>query len=280
MAVRGRWSTLLRMPEEIELLAASAVAAPLLNKLLGPTADYLGGGMKAIAEKAAGNVNAVLNKSLRRLGDGVDDPGGVPPKVLKSVWDEAQLAEDELTQDYLAGVLASSRSENGRDDRAAAHARLVGDLSTYALRTHYLLYAGAQRLYVGRDEDEARLGRFSLGWLFVDFDQYRAGMAFSERERAEFYPILNDTMHTLLGRGLVEDFSFGDSEHLRTRVAAEFPADGGLVFMLSQFGVLLLAVACGIRSDVAEAWVGSPTAFAMEAGPAVPAVVQVSRLPG
>jgi hypothetical protein len=73
------------MPEEIELLAAGAVVAPLLNKMLGPTADYVGNGAKSLVEKSINNVNAVFNKSVRRLGDEMDEPGEVPPKVLKSV---------------------------------------------------------------------------------------------------------------------------------------------------------------------------------------------------
>jgi hypothetical protein len=135
-------------------------------------------------------------------------------------------------------------------------------------------------LYRGTDRTDVLTGQFSHGFLFVDFDQYEAGMAFSADEMERFAPILTDTLHTLDRRGLISKFASGGPEYLRTYVAGRaFPERGGIIFNLTQFGVLFLVAACGVSGDVGDAWVGEPSAFAMEAGPAIPTIVSAHDLP-
>ena len=52
--------------------------------------------------------------------------------------------EDQVAVEYFGGVLASSRTVEGRDDRGVAWIELIGALSTHALRTHYALYMAAR----------------------------------------------------------------------------------------------------------------------------------------
>jgi hypothetical protein len=171
-------------PDTALTVLGAGVGIPVLNKLLGPAADRIGAGGWTLADTSVECVKRVFEKATRRAGPRLDDGGGVPPKVLKEVMEEAAVAEDELTQDYLAGVLASARSENGRDDRAAAHARLVGDLSAYAPRTHYLMYASAQHCSVESDADDFRTDAFSRKVFVVGGDEHIAGMSFSAGELA------------------------------------------------------------------------------------------------
>jgi hypothetical protein len=56
------------------------------------------------------------------------------------VLDEGSFSSDTLAVDYFGGILASSRTEDGRDDRGARIAKIVDGLSTYQLRSHYLLF--------------------------------------------------------------------------------------------------------------------------------------------
>ncbi len=55
------------MPEPITTVGLGAIAAYLgkdgLEKLLGPTADYLGGGLKDFTEKRMHNIGQNLQKS-------------------------------------------------------------------------------------------------------------------------------------------------------------------------------------------------------------------------
>src|SRR4051794_30772500 len=115
----------------LELLGPSL----LVPKLLGPTADYVGEGVRTWTERRVENVQRVFEKAGRKISpEELERPGRVPPRVLKGVLEEGSFWDDELAAEYLGGVLASSRTEASRDDRAASLISLVGRLSTYALR--------------------------------------------------------------------------------------------------------------------------------------------------
>ncbi len=101
------------MPEPITVIGASAVAAYLgkdgLNKLLGPTADYLGQEVRGFVEKCNINLDSVFRRALRKLGHRAELPGQVSPRVLKRVITDAPFCDDPVVQEYFAGMLASAR---------------------------------------------------------------------------------------------------------------------------------------------------------------------------
>jgi len=93
----------------------------ILTKLLGQTADYIGGEIKNLVEKCNVNIGDIFIKAYRKLGTRVEEPGTVNPRVLKSVFDEGRFCEDDLVKEYFAGVLASSRTSDGKDDRGVTN---------------------------------------------------------------------------------------------------------------------------------------------------------------
>ena len=125
-------------------LAALGIALggkDLVVKLLGPTAEYLGNGMKGFAERRVENVGKIFSNASKKLGSKLEDTGGVPPKVLKGIVEDGSFADDFLAVDYFGGVLASSRTGISRDDRGAYFNSLISRLSTYQLRAHYMFGA-------------------------------------------------------------------------------------------------------------------------------------------
>lgn len=222
-------------------------------KMLGPTAEYIGGGVQDWTERRVQNVQRVLGKAQRKLLPGeVDEPGGVPPRVLKGVLEEAQFADDELVAEYLGGVLASSRSENGRDDRAATYSALIGRLSTYQLRLHYALYESARRALAGepiklsisheRERDTK---------VFWPFDAIAASMAFSTKELQESPEIIKHSLHGFRREELIADtWAMGPPQLLRQHAepgGLAFPSTG-LVVSLSPMGIGLFVIAHGKKT--------------------------------
>lgn len=120
----------------------------LLNKLLGPTADYIGGEIKNLVEKCNINLNDIFSKAYRKLGKKVDEEGVVPPRVLKEVFDDGKFCEDDLAKEYFAGVLASSRTKDGSDDRGVTFGKLIAGLSSHQIRTHYLFYSSVRKKFL------------------------------------------------------------------------------------------------------------------------------------
>lgn len=118
-----------------------------MKKVLGPTADYFGEEIKMFAEKRVNNIKKIFSSAERKLGSKVNDIGKVPPKVLRGILNEGSFSEDELCVEYFGGLLASSRSEISRDDRAAYYISLLGHLSSYQIRTHYIFYSVLKELF-------------------------------------------------------------------------------------------------------------------------------------
>ena len=63
-------------------MSAGAVAAAYLSKdgvakLLGPTAEYLGGELKSLVEKSQRNVGAIFKSAATKAGDQLGKPGEV-----------------------------------------------------------------------------------------------------------------------------------------------------------------------------------------------------------
>lgn len=122
----------------------------LLNRFLGPTADYVGGEIKGLIEKCNINLSRVFGHAVKKLGPKINEPGAVNPRVLRQVWKEGAFIEDELAAEYFGGLLASARSPDGRDDRVLSLLSTVRDLSVYDLRLHHLVYVAVRSAGIGQ----------------------------------------------------------------------------------------------------------------------------------
>lgn len=261
-------------------LGTAQVSKEMLGKMLGPTAEYIGDGVRSWTERRVANAQRVFSTASNRLGPALDQPGTVPPRVLKAILEEAQFADDALTAEYLGGVLASSRTEMGRDDRAAIMGRLISDMSTYALRSHYIFYAAARRHEIGLDPRRWKTGTGAEEKrLFIATNQYVRAMEFSEAEGKNFVAIFSDAMLNLERHGLVTHWSTGTPEHLRRSVLTKDFQDHGIVFQITQAGIALYCAAHGIQTDPFEAFMSTDVRLEMPGGPEVPDGTPVDRLP-
>lgn len=116
----------------------------VLVKILGPTADYVGGEVKNFVQKCNVNLDNIFVRAQKKLGSRIDEPGAVSPRVLKHVLDEGRFCEDSIVADYYGGVLASSKSEVNRDDMRCGHSR--DDKVTFGLPASPSLFILLDRL--------------------------------------------------------------------------------------------------------------------------------------
>lgn len=241
---------------EPESLAIIGTSAPLALKLLGPTADYLGNELQHWTSRRVANVQRIFSHAEKRLGaEAIEGPGEVSPRVLKEILSEGSYWDDELGAEYFGGILASSRTEDSRDDRGAALAALVSRLSTYQLRCHYLFYLHARRLLAGQsinlslDQEREDHGRIYLSW-----DAWLVGMDLDDHDFDRWIGILEHCVLGLIREGLVErTYSCGEQDHLERVETRLFP-DGGIVFTLSMLGVELFTAAHGVDQLPGEAF--------------------------
>lgn len=198
----------------LTILGSAIGGAKLVEKVLGPTADYVGIGLRHWTEKRVQNAGRIFEKAAEKLGDKIDEPGSVPPRVLKEVLDEGSYCDDELTAEYFGGVLASSRSGTSRDDRAASYLKLTSELSAYQIRFHYVSYAAWRMLFVGSDLRPTFGEDLDKMWLFLPSSFLSVAMDFTDDEPAG--DILMHCTSGLKRHDLIDHAHWGDSEHVNT----------------------------------------------------------------
>jgi hypothetical protein len=251
--------------------AEAAAAYQAAKRVLGPTADYLGESLKAWTERRVHNVRRIFEKAEERMSDEQKENGAVPPRVLSGILDDGSFCDDELTASYFGGVLASSKSEVERDDRGATLTSLIGRLSTYQVRTHYLIYAHARSRL-------ARQPSFNLGMdterqanarVFLPLQAWLVGMALTHGEAAMMSDIVNDCIQGLLRESLIEvPFGFFAAEAVE-RVGFPDQNEPGIATQLSALGVQLFAWAHGHNREVFARFLDPNTGFTVSHAPAL-----------
>lgn len=230
--------------------------------MLGPTADYVGDELQQWTEQRVENLRRIFEAAEHKLGDeGLEQPGQVPPRVLKEILAEGSYCDDHLGAEYFGGVLASSRTEMPRDDRSAALAALIGRLSAYQLRTHYVLYEHARRLLsassvnIGLDAIRREQAR-----IFMPYYVWEAGMALDAIEQGQAGQILQHALFGLMREDLLEEqYTSAKQETLEGTYGRIFPS-GGLVYTISMHGVELFTKAHGVSGKFIETPFVSPDA--------------------
>lgn len=220
--------------------ADEAVKSGLLNRVLGPAADELGEAFKRYTAYRTRNVGRVVEKAAKKSNPGSDDYH-VHPRVAHRLLDEGSYCDDELMADDLGGMLAGSRTPNGRDDRAVAWSELVTSLSAVQIKAHYLLYSAWTRLLHGRHNLNLGIstGR-SMSTLQVDLVEFAGAIIDGSELRPDV--ALSHAIPGLTRVGLLgEEYGFGAS----SEIAAGSRFDPVLQVQPSVAGIELFGWAMG-----------------------------------
>ncbi len=217
-------------------------SAKIVGKILGPTAEYIGEGIKSWTEKRINNVKNIFAIAQKKLGSKIEEDGTVPPKVLKGILDEGSFCDDHISAEYFGGVLASSRSGVSRDDRGAVLISLLSRLSTYQIRTHYIFYHFIKKTFDGTNIDpNTSEGRDKLE-LFIPQNIYETAMEFEQEENINVL-----SSHIIFGlqkESLIGDiFGYGPKEHIK-KWFKNAPTKG-IIFQPSVLGIELFLWAYG-----------------------------------
>ena len=137
------------MGTRLTVLGSAIASKDMIFKLLGPTADYIGNEVKNWTEKRIQNVASIFKNAEKKVD--LDRPGQVPPKVIKEILDDGSFADNDILIEYYGGVLASSRTEERTDDRGATFLKMLGQLSTYQIKMHYISYQLIRNQFIGRN---------------------------------------------------------------------------------------------------------------------------------
>lgn len=188
--------------------AAKAIgdeSGKLLARVLGPSADVIGEWLRGKTDFRLNNTARIVRKADEK--GAADRSGEVPPRVAHQILSDGSFCDDELMAEYLGGVLAASKTSDGRDDRGVTWSEIVNGMSALEVRAHFLLYRAWDEVLSGQDLD-----------LWAKSDRRKARLFVDE---LEFAPILtgdsevdpSDALaHALNGlsrRGLIEVPAWG-----------------------------------------------------------------------
>lgn len=219
----------------------------ILVKMLGPSADYVGGELKNLVQKCNVNLDAIFIRAKKKLGPRIDVPGIVNPRVLKHILDEGRFCEDSIVADYYGGVLASSKSDVDRDDRGVAILASIKALSVYQLRLHYLFYSVVYNIYNGKGRE---LGVDSdLMSVYIPASVYEKVMDFAQLEIAGV--IRSHSVEGLARLGLISaKYHYGSKEHLDKLLPGA--PEGGLIMNPSVYGAEVFLWGQGVKGAAGQ----------------------------
>ena len=114
----------------------------LLKKLLSPVASEIGFDFKQLYVLAR---DKLLKATFRKIDD-IED-GKVPnPRVTHDVLWHGSTTVDEVCAEYFGGILASSRTDDGKDDSCISFVNVIKSLSASQLRLHYVIYHALNKI--------------------------------------------------------------------------------------------------------------------------------------
>lgn len=217
----------------------------ILNKILGPTADYIGDEAKGLVEKCNINLSNVFNRAKEKLGPRLDDDGAVSPRVLRHVFEDGRFADEAIVVEYYGGLLAGSKSESGKDDQALPYLAKVQQMSAYQLRLHFLFYYELLRIHknseknLGLGNDCPKLSLIIPHELFINALP-------AEDAVQKYWKIMAHAVVGLYQDGLISTYAYGEIPE-KTK---SFPgAPSNAIYLTPSFlGAELFMWALGIDS--------------------------------
>lgn len=128
---------------EIVLPGASAI-----DKVLGPVLGEVGEDLKRLYAVGRDMIFVAAYKKIEDVEDGKQ----ANLRVTRDVLWNGSFSDSELCAEYFGGILASSRSEDGKDDDSIQFVDVTKSLSTKQLGLHYAIYNRLNKLLVASDE--------------------------------------------------------------------------------------------------------------------------------
>jgi hypothetical protein len=130
--------------EELVVTAGIASAAYVAQQLFGKTLAEMGDDLNKMYKA---NRDKLLTKAAKKVSDPND--GATPNlRVARDVIWNGAVTDDEVCAEYFGGLLAASRSADGKDDSALIYVDCIKALSSKQLHLHFVIYSSLHRLLV------------------------------------------------------------------------------------------------------------------------------------
>jgi hypothetical protein len=130
--------------EEEKKLSIALPGEWALEKAFGPALTEIGEDLKKLYAKGRDKLVAAAFRKVQNPDDGKQANLRVTRDVL---WNGA-FTEDEVCAEYFGGILASSRTADGKDDETIQFVDVIKSLSARQLRLHYVIYYSLNKSFL------------------------------------------------------------------------------------------------------------------------------------
>lgn len=128
---------LIGMTDQEKDVALSLPGEWALKKLLGPVFDDVGVDLGKLY--AAGR-DRIVGAATRKTKN-IDDGKRANLRIARDIFNNGAFSDSEISAEYFGGLLASARSEDGKDDGSIYYLEIIKSMSSAQMKLHYLMYA-------------------------------------------------------------------------------------------------------------------------------------------
>ncbi len=140
------------MADEKQKLAVSVPGEWAVEKVLGPVLGEIGEDVKKLYALGRDKIAQVAIRKIKDLGDGKK----ANLRVARDVFWNGSYTDESICAEYFGGILAASRSQDGKDDTGVFYVDIIKSLSSGQLKMHYILYRTLNKLLMS-DESKKSL---------------------------------------------------------------------------------------------------------------------------
>lgn len=224
----------------------------LLSKVLGPTAEYLGEGLRDFSKRRTENIKSIFDRAVRHLGSKLNEPGVVSPRILSRVINDGQYCEDSLVAEYYGGLLASSRGEDANDDRLLPFIEVVRSLSLYEIRTHYVFCHTLKNLYNGEKLSVRLLAERHKLRVYIPSHSWINAIGIESHPNP--YKILSEVFYGLGRRRIIDSEALMGPKQFLVKKGLCCAEDHGVIYMLEPFGIDIMLHISGYPDTGSESF--------------------------
>ncbi len=199
--------------------------------VMGPTLEVVGEDVRHTYQAAKEKVFA------KALTKGVieGDSKSANPRIVIETLRSGCLTENEVCAEYFGGILAASRSHDGKDDSAMPFLEIIKSLSSRQLHLHYCIYSSLNKLIANSNRSYFPVER-------KEFRGARITFKFDDLAALGLMPVQDAPI--LEHVGLIDSYEyFAPRDDPRTE--AEIEPTGAITFRPTQHGIMLYAVSLG-----------------------------------
>jgi hypothetical protein len=119
--------------------------------LLGPALDEIGGDLQALYKVGR---EKIVSAAIRKTN--TEDGYRANLRVARDVFWNGSFTDESICAEYFGGILASSRSVDGKDDRGIYYTDIIKSLSSQQLLFHYVIYFSLNKLWLEMPAEKER----------------------------------------------------------------------------------------------------------------------------